>query len=73
MPEFLSSLNSSFDSKFRDLGNQRKLHFQPALSRISLRLELEDRTIDEKDIPGWHASVIDAFAALPSDNGWLDT
>lgn len=33
-----------------------------------MRLELEDRTIEEEDVPGWRASVIDAFASEPSQD-----
>lgn len=34
-----------------------------------MRLELEDRTIEETDLPAWRASVIDAFASqAPQDD-----
>lgn len=36
---------------------------------MSLRLDLEDRIIEENDIPAWRASVIDAFASQsPQDD-----
>ena len=62
MPSSLKPLTTNYENRFNMLGSQRKLHFQPALSQVSLLLELEDRTIEESDIPGWRASVIDAFA-----------
>lgn len=34
-----------------------------------MRLDLEDRTIEESDIPAWRASVIDVFASEPSEDG----
>ena len=63
MPASLETLNSSFENRFGGLGTQQKLQFRPALSRVSIRLDLEDRTIEESDVPGWRASVIDLFAA----------
>ena len=63
MPWRLEPLVKTFENRFTALGSQRKLEFRPALSKVSLRLELEDRTIEESDIPGWRASVIDKFAS----------
>jgi anaphase-promoting complex subunit 2 len=63
MPASLETLNSSFENRFEALGTQQKLQFRPALSRVSIRLDLEDRTIEESDVPGWRASVIDLFAS----------
>lgn len=62
LPPEIEPLEVWFATNFRRLGSQRKLHFRPALSRISIKLELEDRTVEEKDLPGWRASVIDQFA-----------
>ena len=62
MPQILEPLKVNFEHCFRALGSQRRLEFRPALARVSMRLELEDRTIEEPDVPGWRASVIDTFA-----------
>ncbi|KAK3718664.1 hypothetical protein LTR37_004881 [Vermiconidia calcicola] len=64
IPSTLEPLQTTFESRFSMLGSQRKLQFRPALTRVSMRLELEDRTIEETDVPGWRASVVDAFASL---------
>jgi len=66
MPAALQGYPTSFEHRFYALGSQRKLKFQPALARISLRLDLGDRTIEESDVSGWRASVIDAFASESS-------
>jgi len=63
MPAALQGYPTSFEERFYALGSQRKLKFQPALARINLRLDLEDRTIEERDVSGWRASVIDAFSS----------
>jgi len=54
--------------QFSRYSGQRILEWQNALGRMSVTLELEDRTIDEKDIPAWRASVIYAFATDRTDN-----
>ena len=64
MPSALHPLKSNFENRFNMLGSQRKLQFRPALARVSVRLDLEDRTIDEPDVLGWRVSVIDAFGAV---------
>ncbi|KAK3054896.1 hypothetical protein LTR09_004054 [Extremus antarcticus] len=61
MPQILQSLQQSFEQRFQALGSQRRLHFRPALALVSIRLALEDRIIEETDVPAWRASVIDAF------------
>lgn len=63
LPGDVEPFRETFETNFEKLGSQRKLHFRPALARISIKLELEDRVIEEKDVPGWRASVIDAFAS----------
>ena len=63
MPASLETLNSSFNNRFEALGTQQKLQFRPALSKVSIRLDLDDRTIEESDVPGWRASVIDLLAS----------
>ena len=61
MPEMLEPTRVGFIFRFSKLGSQRKLKFLPALARISVRLDLEDRTVEESDIPAWRASIIDTF------------
>ena len=63
MPPFLQPFPTKFERDFIARGNQRKLQFRPALARVSFRLDLEDRTVEEVDVPGWRASVIDYFAS----------
>ncbi|KAF2773859.1 hypothetical protein EJ03DRAFT_263702, partial [Teratosphaeria nubilosa] len=63
LPEPLAHLDEQFGQSFTALGNQRKLQFRRALARVTVELELEDRSIIEEEVPVWRASVIDAFAA----------
>jgi anaphase-promoting complex subunit 2 len=67
MPHVLEPLQTNYEEKFDALGSQRRLRFRPALARVSLKLELEDRVIEEADVPGWRASVIDAFTSSEPD------
>ncbi len=72
LPALLNDCNRRFDSRFTDLGNQRKLHFKDALARVTVEIELEDRTVCEADVPGWRASVIDLFAFHPQSDMDID-
>ena len=63
MPSGYDEYQSKTNTLFRSYGGQRKLHWKPAVTRVSLELELEDRKIVETDIPAWRASVIDLFAS----------
>ncbi|KAM0717469.1 hypothetical protein Q7P37_007321 [Cladosporium fusiforme] len=60
--EFAATLNHTSEM-FSRYSGQRRLEWQDALGRMSVSLELEDRSIDEPDIPTWRASVIHAFAS----------
>jgi anaphase-promoting complex subunit 2 len=53
--------------KFAHYSGQRRLEWQQALGRMSVTLELEDRTISESDIPAWRVSVINAFSSDEAD------
>lgn len=64
--QFTSSLNHTGDM-FSRYSGQRRLEWQDALGRMSVTLELEDRTVSEPDIPAWRASVINAFASEQPD------
>lgn len=48
--------------KFAHYSGQRRLEWQHALGRMSITLELEDRTITEPDVHAWRVSVIDSFS-----------
>jgi anaphase-promoting complex subunit 2 len=72
LPTSLQALNSSFEQRFESLGTQQKLHFRPGLARVSVHLELEDRTIDETEVPGSRTSVIDLFASESGLTGRLE-
>ncbi|KAK0935174.1 hypothetical protein LTR29_013275 [Friedmanniomyces endolithicus] len=63
LPPDFQEREQGFRQAFARLRNQRKLHFRHALARVDMKLELEDRTIEEKDVPVWRASVINALAA----------
>ncbi|KAK4556433.1 hypothetical protein LTR86_006577 [Recurvomyces mirabilis] len=63
IPTDLANREATFNDAFARLGNQRKLHFRRALARVNVRIELEDRTVEEQDVPAWRASIIDRFTA----------
>ena len=66
MPQLLEPPRVRYEQGYSKLGNQQKLWFRPALARISMRLDLEDRTIEEYNVSGWRASAIDTFASQRS-------
>ncbi|KAL1587133.1 hypothetical protein WHR41_04305 [Cladosporium halotolerans] len=66
--KFAGTLNHTGEM-FSRYSGQRRLEWQDALGRMSVTLELEDRTITEPDIPAWRASVINAFASDELDTG----
>ncbi|KAK3677305.1 hypothetical protein LTR78_002843 [Recurvomyces mirabilis] len=72
MPTELADQEATFNIAFARLGNQRKLHFRRALARVDVRIELEDRTVDEHDVNAWRASIIDAFTASDVDSLTVD-
>lgn len=69
LPEFstLPGDLMKIEDKFNRLGGQRRLEWQHALGRMSITLELEDRTITEPDVHAWRVSVIDAFSPPDED------
>ncbi|KAK3074950.1 hypothetical protein LTR53_002190 [Teratosphaeriaceae sp. CCFEE 6253] len=62
IPADLAQRERGFAERFAQLGNQRKLHFRPALARVDIELQLEDRRVVERGVPVWRASVVEAFA-----------
>jgi len=69
----LSTLQSDLvriEDKFAHYSGQRRLEWQHALGRMSITLELEDRTITEPDVLAWRVSVINAFS--PPNEGRAD-
>ncbi|EMD00331.1 hypothetical protein BAUCODRAFT_64305 [Baudoinia panamericana UAMH 10762] len=66
LPRALADLEQKFNDRFASLGNQRKLRYRHALSRVTVRLALEDRNLEHVDVPAWRASVIDAFLEEPT-------
>lgn len=69
IPDKLTATLNHTGEMFSRYSGQRRLEWQDALGRMSVTLELEDRTITEPDIPAWRASVINAFASDESDTG----
>lgn len=69
VPQALQPIQTNFAHKFEAFGSQRRLHYRPALALVSVRMELEDRVVEEADVPAWRASVIDAFSDYDDDVG----
>lgn len=65
-PEGFDKIFERFIADYMQQGfgsTQRKIHWRPALTKVSMKLELEDRVVEEEDVSAWRASIIDAFAA----------
>jgi anaphase-promoting complex subunit 2 len=60
VPEPIAALQEQYAKAFSSLKAMRKLEWLPALGRVDVELELEDRRITET-VPPWVASVIYAF------------
>ncbi|KAF2717374.1 hypothetical protein K431DRAFT_288587 [Polychaeton citri CBS 116435] len=73
LPKQLSDRIAAFQSYFERVSAQRKLQLRPALGRVIIELELEDRTVREENVTASRASVLDAFAengtTFPSEDG----
>ena len=67
LPAQFAELDEAFGNKFASLGNQRKLFFRKALARVNIELQLEDRLVQESDVPAWRASVINLFSEENTD------
>ena len=63
LPEIFSKDLTHISDKFAHYSGQRRLEWQHALGRMSVTLELEDRTINEPDVHAWRVSMISAFSS----------
>lgn len=63
LPSGFDEARVAFEEHFQRLGGQRKLLFRPALARVTVELELDDRHVKHEGIPAWRGSVIDAFGS----------
>ncbi|KAJ9647131.1 hypothetical protein H2199_002117 [Coniosporium tulheliwenetii] len=59
-PAAVRAAQSRYAAGFERVKDMRKLHWMHALGRASVRLELEDRVVEE-EVATWQAAVIDAF------------
>lgn len=67
LPDTFTKDLTHIDDKFAHYSGQRRLEWQHALGRMSITLELEDRSHAESDIPAWRVSVINAFSSDEAD------
>lgn len=61
VPEPISAIQKAYEADFERIKNMRKLHWLSALGRVTVELELEDRTVKVDGVQTWQASVIYAF------------
>ena len=61
VPDPINAVRQSFEENFERIKNLRKLHWLSALGRVSIELELNDRTLNFDSVQTWQASVIYAF------------
>nr|OQO27919.1 hypothetical protein B0A51_06418 [Rachicladosporium sp. CCFEE 5018] len=67
MPGKIENATKKMSELFARHSGQRTLDWHDALAKISVRLELEDRTVEEQDIPAWRGSVVDLFGGSTYD------
>ncbi|KAF2084512.1 hypothetical protein K490DRAFT_48953 [Saccharata proteae CBS 121410] len=60
VPVPIDKLMKEYEAGFEGIKDMRKLHWLPALGRVSVDLEFEDRKVEVEVLP-WQASVIWAF------------
>jgi anaphase-promoting complex subunit 2 len=60
VPAPIKDLQGKYERGFEGIKDMRKLEWLPALGRVTIELELEDRKVEEV-VPTWTASVIYAF------------
>lgn len=63
MPDSLTHFQDAFEDKFEQMGSQRRLEWRPALTRATMRMEFEDRVVEETDVPGWRAAILDFYTS----------
>ena len=67
LPSEIALLQERYAAGFETIKQNRKLTWLNALGQVTVRLELEDRTIEE-EAQTWHASVIYAFQSTDDDD-----
>jgi anaphase-promoting complex subunit 2 len=60
VPPPIKELQDQYEKGFEGIKDMRKLEWLPALGRVTVELEFEDRRVEEV-VPTWTASVIYAF------------
>lgn len=60
VPAPIAALQQQYGRSFEAVKDMRKLHWLPALGRVTVELELADRRVEVECLP-WQASVIHAF------------
>jgi anaphase-promoting complex subunit 2 len=66
IPPPIKTLQDQYEKGFEGIKDMRKLEWLPALGRVTVELEFEDRTVEEI-VPTWTASVIYAFQSSTSE------
>ncbi|KAE9992564.1 hypothetical protein EG327_008578 [Venturia inaequalis] len=68
VPDPIKALQSQYEKVFESIKDMRKLDWLPALGRVTVELEFDDRQVEEV-VPTWTASVIYAFNSDDDDDG----
>ena len=61
IPKEILALQEIYAERFERIKDNRKLAWLNAQGRVTVSLELEDRTVTERNVQTYQASVIDAF------------
>ncbi|OJD37925.1 anaphase-promoting complex subunit [Diplodia corticola] len=60
LPEPIQQLMKEYEAGFEGIKDMRKLHWLPALGRVAVSLDFDDRSLELEVLP-WQAAVIYAF------------
>ncbi|KAK6443738.1 hypothetical protein LTR95_000565 [Oleoguttula sp. CCFEE 5521] len=64
MPSKIATSTKTMSETFARHSGQRTLDWHDALAKMSVRLDLEDRTVEENDVPAWRGSLINLFGGI---------
>ncbi|OCK84903.1 hypothetical protein K432DRAFT_400755 [Lepidopterella palustris CBS 459.81] len=69
VPAPIHAMQRAYEARFERVKGMRKLRWLPALGRVKVELQLDDRTV-EADVQTWQASVVYAFQPQPGEE-WV--
>lgn len=68
VPDQIKQHMDHYEQAFAAISGQRKLEWRLGAGTANVRLEFEDRVVEENDIEEWKVALIDAFGQIDFDN-----